>query len=268
MLLLLIILAAVLPALVLVYFIYRKDKYEKEPVPQLIKGFGFGALSALASFLLSVPSMYIGLYPAEATTVWGHLRTALFGAAVPEELAKYFFLWLLLRRNSHFNEYVDGIVYAVCVGMGFAAFENIGYLVSNYEQWAAVGLMRSIFSIPGHFFFAVTMGYFYSHARFGNPGKRNLNYALAIVLPILLHAAFDGCIMASNGFGLAGSAFCTFIGLYVYMATVSKARFETHLATDEITRAVDEDVREELADAADGKRDNPVGSIIYLPSKF
>lgn len=265
--LLYVIIAAILPAAVLIYFIYRKDKYEKEPVPQLLKGFGFGALSALASFLISVPFQSIGLFPSEATTFGGHLRTALFGASVPEELAKFFFLWLLLRNNRYYNERVDGMVYAVCVGMGFAAFENIGYLISSFDAWATVSILRAIFSIPGHFFFAVTMGYFYSKASFDNLAKKGLNITFAIGLPILAHAAFDACLMVSNGFGLGGAALCTFLGLYVYLATISKSRFETHLSVDKSTRKVDEVIREELADAADGKRDNPVGEVIYLPEK-
>ena len=40
-------------------------------------------------------------------------------AAIPEEVAKLFMLWLLLRKNPFFDEHFDGIVYAVCVGLGF-----------------------------------------------------------------------------------------------------------------------------------------------------
>ena len=158
--------AAILPALVLVYFIYRKDKYEKEPAEQLIKGFGFGALAALASFLISFPLTLIGLYSTNAVSVSDSIKTAVFGAAIPEELSKFFFLWLLLKNNRHFNEYVDGIVNAVCVGMGFAALENIMYLLSSLDNWVVVGVTRGLFSVPAHFFFAVLMGYYYSKATF------------------------------------------------------------------------------------------------------
>lgn len=240
-----IIIAAVLPALVLIYFIYRKDRYEKEPAAQLVKGFGFGALSAMASFCISIPFLLIGLYPEETTTFIGQLCTALFGAAVPEELAKFLFLWLLLRRNKHFNEHVDGIVYSVCIGMGFAAFENIGYLLGNLEQWVSVGAIRAIVSIPGHFFFAVSMGYFYSNACFGNPANAKRNYSLAVLVPILLHAAFDACLMVSDGFGIAGAALSTFIGLYIYMAVISKARFETQLKYDNIIRTDNKLIQDE-----------------------
>ncbi len=262
----LILIAAVLPALVLLYFIYRKDKLRKEPTGELLKGFGFGALSALASFLISTPLGILGFYPSEATTAAGHISTALFGAAVPEELAKLFMLWLLLRHSKHFDEYVDGIVYAACVGMGFAALENIMYLFSNMESWAEVGALRALCSVPGHFFFAVMMGFFFSKAMLGDPAKRKANLWLAALVPIALHASFDALLMVSSmGTGIAATCIVLFIGLYAYMAFTTRKRYKEHLAIDEVAKKVDDTMAAELADAADGKRDNPVGEVIYLP---
>ena len=229
-----ILIAAILPALVLVYFIYRKDKYKKEPAKELIKGFGFGALSALASFSLSIPFGAIGLYPEVPSTFMDHVNTALFAAAIPEELAKLFLLWLLLRHNRYFDEYVDGIVYAVCVGMGFAALENVMYLFTNLDSWAAVGTMRALCSVPGHFFFAVMMGFFYSKAMFGKPENKAFNLFLAAAVPIALHAAFDALLMVTSlGAGIAGTAIVLFIGLYTFMAIKAKKRYQKHLAEDE-----------------------------------
>ena len=225
-------LTAVIPALVLVYFIYRKDKYEKEPVNILLKGFGFGALSALASFFISVPLGTLGFYPSEPSTALDSIRVAVFGAAVPEELAKFFFLWLLLRNNKYYNEYVDGIVYAVCVGMGFAAFENVGYMFTNLDEWASIGILRALFPIPGHFFFAVSMGYFYSNASFGKPSAKGLNIALAIIVPIALHAVFDALLMISTIAGAAGSILMLFLGFFAWMAIKSKKRFDEQLGKD------------------------------------
>lgn len=50
-----VIFAAILPALVMVWLIYRKDKQQPEPVPQLLKGVLWGIVSAIVSFVFSVP---------------------------------------------------------------------------------------------------------------------------------------------------------------------------------------------------------------------
>lgn len=83
-------------------------------------------------------------------------------AAIPEKLAKLIMLWLLLRKNPHFDERFDGIVYAVCMGMGFAGIENVKYLIGGIENgtWIGTGIVRALFSVPAHFLFAVLIGFY------------------------------------------------------------------------------------------------------------
>lgn len=160
------------------------------------------------------------------------ISTALFRAAIPEELSKFFFLWLLLRKNPHYNEYVDGIVYAACIGMGFAAFENVGYLIEFSSTLMATGLFRALFPVPGHLFFAVAMGYYYSCYRFGDPARRRSNLALAIVVPILLHFVYDAVLMVSTGSAIASALIFLFLGFFVFLASRSKKRFSRLLSFD------------------------------------
>lgn len=234
MIALIVVVAALAPALGLLYFIYTKDKLRKEPVPEILKAFGYGALSVLASLLISLPLMGIGLVPSEPATVGDSIRLAVFGAGIPEELAKFVLLWLFLKRCRYFDEYVDGIVYAACVGLGFAALENVMYLFQNFQAWAYVGAMRALFSIPGHFFFAVVMGYYVSKAFFDDPSLRARNIFLAIALPMLLHAAFDALLMVSTVSAAATGLIALFVGLFFFMAKTSKKLYHKHLEEDEM----------------------------------
>ena len=90
---------AVLPALILLFYTYQQDKMQREPVKMIVKGFLFGCLSVFCSFFISVPSMNLGLFPEEIHSFGDALRQAFFGAAIPEETAKLFCLWMFLRRN-------------------------------------------------------------------------------------------------------------------------------------------------------------------------
>ena len=193
----LILLTALLPIAILVYHIYRKDKKSPEPTGQLIKAFLFGILSVPVSFCISIPLGIIGLYPVEATSILGSISTAFFGAAIPEESAKYFMLWLLLRKNRYFDEKMDGIVYAVCVSLGFAALENIMYLFSNAESYLSVGIVRAIFAVPGHFCFGILMGYYYSLAKF-YPKTPKKNKVLILLAPIIVHGLYDSILFIIN----------------------------------------------------------------------
>ena len=122
--------------------------------------------------------------------MWGSVREAFIGAAIPEEAAKLFMLWLLLRRNEYFDEKMDGIVYAVWVSLGFAALENILYLFTNADSFLSVGIARAIFAVPGHFCFGILMGYYYSLAKF-YPKSPRKNRALILAAPILVHGLYD-----------------------------------------------------------------------------
>ena len=152
---------AVLPAIILIYYTYQQDKLQREPVGNIVKAFFYGWGSVFASLLISMPLLRMGAFPQEITSFWGAVRTAFLGAAIPEETAKLFCLWLFLRKCRDFDERMDGIVYAVCVGMGFAAFENIEYLFAAGSDWITTGIGRSLTAIPGHFGFAVIMGTVY-----------------------------------------------------------------------------------------------------------
>lgn len=193
----LVLIAALAPVAVLIYYIYRRDKYQKEPVKELLKAFGLGIMSVFASLIISTPLGSMGIYGNEPSTLWGALSTSFFGAAVPEEIAKFLMFWLLVRKNRFFDERMDGIVYASVVSLGFAAVENIMYLVSNYESWLAVGISRALFSVPAHFFFGVLMGYYYSLYRFC-PSESKAYGWLILGAPIIAHGLFDTVLFSVN----------------------------------------------------------------------
>ena len=194
---LLIILLALLPIGILAFYINHKDKDRPEPTNLLLKAFFYGVLSVFVSLCISTPLNVLGFFSDEMNTIWDSISTAFLGAAIPEEIAKFLMLWLVLRNNKHFDEKMDGIVYAVCVSLGFAALENLMYLFENAESFISVGIIRALFSVPGHFCFGILMGYYFSLARF-SPKSQKQNYIMALVAPILVHGIFDARLFISN----------------------------------------------------------------------
>ena len=226
--------AAVLPALILIYYIYRRDT-AKEPVPQLIAGFGFGVLSALVAIFFDGVIMGTGLpITGTPTTVIDALSTAFIGAGIPEELAKLLMLWLLLRNNRHFDQYFDGVVYAVSIGMGFAAIENVGYIFNFADQWQSVALMRGITAVPAHFAFAVIMGFFFSLVHIGGRHAQR-DRMMVLVAPVLAHGAYDGILMAGDTLpdGILSTVFSLlFIALLIKLVRICSRYIRTLRAFD------------------------------------
>lgn len=192
----LLIIAALAPVAVLLWQILRRDAANPEPPRMLAKAFLYGMISTAVTFVLLPFTEALGdLIMLNDTALSVAFKQAFFSAALPEEGAKLLMLWLLLRNNPYFDERFDGIVYAVCVGMGFAAVENVLYLFSNYDSWLSVGIVRALFAVPGHFFDAVIMGYYYSHYHFGtrhNPATK----ALILAAPVVAHGIYDGILFS------------------------------------------------------------------------
>ena len=85
-----------------------------------------------------------------------------------------------------------GVVYAVFVSLGFALWENLGY-VAMYGLSTA--LVRAVTAVPGHACFGVFMGVYYGRAkRYDNDGdfvKAKRCRTMAVLMPALLHGAYD-----------------------------------------------------------------------------
>ena len=183
---------AVLPAILLLIYIYKKDA-KPEPKGQIWKAILLGAATVIPIVIIeNIISAFLFGEGGEAQSFISHCVDAFFVAALPEESFKLLALWLVLRKNPHFDEHFDGIVYSVCVGLGFATIENIFYVVGDGD-WASVGIMRAIFSVPGHYAFAVLMGFYYAQYHFV---KRSfLNWLGILWVPVIAHGIYDSIVM-------------------------------------------------------------------------
>lgn len=223
---------AVLPALILLFYTYQQDRLQREPIGQVLKGFLYGWLSVFCSFFISVPAKLFGLFPSEITNFGGAVATAFFGAAIPEETAKLFCLWLFLRNNRNFDERMDGIVYAVAVGMGFAAFENIEYLFAAGSDWVTTGIGRSMTAIPGHFGFAVLMGYYYSLNHFDRYRAPFAGIKMWLY-PVIAHGLYDSVAMVTAFSPEISGTITIAILLFCFMMIKwARKSMEKHLIAD------------------------------------
>lgn len=178
---------SVLPVILLMIFIYRQDKYEKEPIGLLIRAFvgGMIAIPLDLALVMVIDSLF-------------YSETVFFSAFVEagfcEELCKFVILFLTIWWNKNFNEYMDGIVYATFVGLGFACVENVLYVL---EGGIGTGIVRALLSVPGHFLFAVIMGYFFSLAKFNAKGRFSL-LMTGLFGAVLAHGLFDWMLMITD----------------------------------------------------------------------
>lgn len=192
---LIILAAALFPAILLLLYIWKKDP-QPEPTSQLIKAVSWGMAIcipvALLEMLIQTLLTNAGV---DSSTLVGTTIDAFVVAALPEETFKLLVLWLVLRRNPYFDEHFDGIVYAVCVGLGFAALENVLYVFSE-ENWLSVAIARALLAVPGHYAFAVLMGYYYSVYHFVDRSPRIA--ACILLAPVVAHGIYDAIALSGT----------------------------------------------------------------------
>lgn len=184
--------SAILPVLILLFFIYKKDKYQPEPLGKLLLTFVVGCLSVVPASLMEM--LLMPLSPQSA--VLGGMYNGYVVAGFSEELCKLLLLMLVIWRSRHFDEFFDGIVYAAYLSLGFACVENIGYVMGSDDSMM-VALTRGLLAVPAHFLFAVTMGYYLSLAKF-DPEHRGGHLFKALLYPVLLHGTYDALLMVSG----------------------------------------------------------------------
>ena len=206
---------AVVPAAILLWYVYRMDPVEKEPTALL------GRL-LLAGMLSTVPAMVIE--PVATALVFGDATPSTLAevafdnfviVALTEECCKYLALCRHTWHDSYDFDYVfDGIVYAVFVGLGFAIAENVLYV---FEYGPSTAVVRAFTAIPGHCVFAVFMGLFYGHARLAARRGRHVTQAAAslcaVAVPVLCHGTYD--TLASLGTDESALLFMGFLVLMV-----------------------------------------------------
>lgn len=202
------------PVFIIAFYIYFRDKYEKEPWSLLLKAGALGAVITLPIILFEKAISAIGSFlPPLGNAAWD----AFMVAALCEEAFKYAALFLLIWKNKEFNEKFDGIVYATFVSLGFALVENILYV---FNSGMTTGLVRAFTAVPAHALFGITMGFFFGLAKF-YPKKRKSYMIWAFALPFVLHGIYDFILM--SGINAILWLFLPFI-IFLWLSGLSKLK--------------------------------------------
>jgi RsiW-degrading membrane proteinase PrsW (M82 family) len=199
-------LLAIAPVLIIIIYIYIKDKYEKEPKRLLLMSFGLGAIiSVIVTTLLYIIFDFLIPLTNEHSVAQQFIK-AFFVVGLSEEFSKYIIVRYYSQPRRAFNEPFDGIIYAVMVSMGFAATENILYVLQGgYE----VGVLRAFTAVPAHATFAILMGYYMGLAKFSKH-KVKMNFT-GLFLAVAFHGAYDFFLFIDFIPGLWVGAFISLI---------------------------------------------------------
>ncbi|MFH4965585.1 PrsW family glutamic-type intramembrane protease [Gaetbulibacter sp. M235] len=219
------ILLAIAPVFLIIIYIYIKDKYEKEPKRLLLYNFLLGAIVSIIVTTVLYYLINIILPLPDDYSIYQQFIKAFFVVGLTEEFSKYIIVRYYAQPKSVFNEPFDGIVYAVMVSMGFAATENISYVIQSGYQTA---LVRAFTAVPAHATFAILMGYYIGKAKFSK--NRIVLNLTGLLLAIIFHGAYDFFLFIDFVPGIWTGAFISLIiGILLSRKAIKKHQERSRL---------------------------------------
>src|ERR1700754_2692833 len=190
--------AAIAPALLMLWLVIAAEERPGPPA-QVWTAFLLGAASISLLGLARAPFAKMVAAP---DNPWAALAMhSVFGVALPEEAVKVIAIVLIssTKRRTFANP-MDTVVYGAAVGLGFAAYENLAYLVQHAEMWRSLAALRSVLTVPFHGALGIIAGAYLTIARAGTAlgahrhhrdWARIVSRILVLAGPVGLHAAFD-----------------------------------------------------------------------------
>jgi len=202
---------AIIPVIILVIFLLAVDRHDREPLRLLGKVFLFGMLASIPILIIETILVTFNFF----TGFLGILFQSFIVAGFTEEYMKRRVVMKIAYKHPAFNEKMDGIIYCAFAALGFAAVENIMYLISYFQDTPSVALYRAVFSVPGHMLFAVTMGYYLALSKYADsPGLNRKYYQNSLIYPVLLHGTFNTILSLNLPILLVFVPFIAFLWIY------------------------------------------------------
>ncbi|MSP63191.1 MAG: PrsW family intramembrane metalloprotease [Myxococcales bacterium] len=215
---------AAAPSVALLVFFYLKDRYEPEPRGHVAMAFLKGAAAIIPSYFAARGLEHlVGQEWLALGGTWARLFEAGLMAAAPEEISKWLFFVLLIYRWNEFDEPLDGVVYGVALALGFATVENVIYVV---HQGIRIGVLRAVFAVPAHALFGASMGFYLGRAKLGSGreegrdvtrAQRATRIALALIVPIGFHTAYDFALVELRGAWMFVAIGVFSVGLWAFV---------------------------------------------------
>src|SRR5579862_8346978 len=189
--------AAVAPALLMLWLVVAAGERPGPPT-RVWTAFLLGAASI--SLLGVVRAPILSILPAPGNPWLAQAMHSLFGVALPEETVKILVIIAVSSRRRPFDDPMDTVVYGAAAGLGFAAYENLAYLVQHADMWRSLAALRSVLTVPFHGALGIIAGAYLAMARAGTALGANRHHRdwarivsriLVLAGPVGLHAAFD-----------------------------------------------------------------------------
>jgi len=208
-----------LPALIWLWFWLKEDRLHPEPRAALFITFLTGMGAAIVAYFAERVVIGFGLAFTTTLIIW----------AVIEEVMKFCGAYFSALKRKVCDEPIDDMIYMLTAALGFAALENIIFLLApliegDIVKSVVTGNLRFIGATLLHISASSIIGaagafYFYRGKR-----KREIAIFVGLLIAIGLHSLFNILVNSGTNKDLLYALFVTWAAIVVVLAVFEKVK--------------------------------------------
>ncbi|MES2437202.1 MAG: PrsW family glutamic-type intramembrane protease [Patescibacteria group bacterium] len=210
--------SGLLPVLFWLWFFDHEDKHP-EPKRRVIKVFCAGMVVVL--IVIPFEKLVVD-YVSDTTSMivlWAFI----------EEIAKFAAAYIFALRSRDNDEPIDAIMYLITAALGFAALENMLFLLNpllegNVQEAIITGNFRFIGATLLHITASSMIGVAMAFTFYADESRKRLYMAAGIIGAIALHTAFNLSIIGSDGNKAIYAFYTVWVALVVLLLSFEKVK--------------------------------------------
>ena len=213
--------SGIIPALIWLYFWTNEDRENPEPKSMLALAFVGGMIAVFISLFLEKYFYGLGLTKLFSssflsdTLPWFEtiakqtnialdkvLLVVIFAPFI-EEISKFVMAYILVLRSKDDDEPLDPMIYMITTALGFAAIENMLFLIPSFEGKNIVlsiftGNMRFVGATLLHVISSSMIAMFISFHFFDRKIRKTIFIIIGIICSIIMHSVFNLLIIGQE----------------------------------------------------------------------
>ncbi len=219
-------LGGLLPSLIWLYFLLKEDAKHPEPKKLILLAF----IAGMVAVPLALPLEQYAQANLEGSlpifTAW----------ALIEELLKYVMAAIFILWRRAVDETPDYVIYMITVALGFAAAENMLFLVAPLTTGSMAlsiftGNLRFLGSTLLHIVASGAIGFTLAFSTRFTPPARVAAASLGLILAIVLHTAFNTIIMTPGAGNVLAAFFLVWIVAVIFFAAFEVLKYFQYRTT-------------------------------------
>jgi len=213
-------LGGLLPAFIWLYFLLQEEANHMEPKTMIALAFIAGMIAVPLAIPLEQYAKGALINGLPVLTAW----------ALIEEVLKYGMAAAFIFWRPVVNEDPDYVIYMITVALGFAAAENMLFLLAplsngNFASSLFTGDVRFIGSTLLHVFASAAIGFALAFSDESHPAIRILAASAGLILAIALHTTFNALIIMEGTSTTFAAVFLVWIAAVIFFAAFEVLKF-------------------------------------------